>query len=164
MAKKPATQNVSLTYPLQYFYSCMANRFTLAKEEGFVLAHFGLLSKKNVVLDRFSCVFPDTTLDRLRDNLVNYSSDIKTPKTPIPPWPAPELKPNENGTLGLPVIDFVHVTNWGDAHAEICFWSYSQGQLSEFAAKKQTMTPWGVAMLRCDLNFQREFLIELYEV
>lgn len=163
MPKKPPTTSVELRYPTLYIQSCMVNRYELIREDGFTLAHFGLVSRKGLLLDRFSCVFPEHTLQLQKENLVQYSDNVGLPKNTIPPWNAPARVVEDD--CKLPVVDYVHVSHWADAHAEICFWSYSQGQLADFARanKKEPLIPWGLALVRCEIDLQREFLVKLYE-
>ena len=153
---------MSLRHPQQYYHSCMANRLSIERDEGFVVAHFGLLSRAGVLLDRLSCVFPHYILEAQKGNLVEYSDKIGTPKKKAPAWTPPPWT-EDKGTL--PVIDFLHVS-YGDEHAEICFWSYSEGYVADLAAsdaKEKVIAPWGIALLRCGLDLQREFLLGLYE-
>jgi len=141
----------------------MANRFAIEREEGFTVVHFGLVNRAGSLLDRFSCVFPEHTLKSQRENLVQYSDKIGPTKKKIPSWAAPARKSEE--TTLLPVIDFVHVSQWDDAHAEICFWNFSQGHLADIvrAGGKEPIAPWGVALVRCEIDLQRAFLAALYE-
>ena len=110
MPKKKTAPSVGLRYPPAYIRSCMANRFKLETEEGFTVAHFGLVNRSGRLLDRFSCVFPEHTLTTQRENLVQYSDKIGIPKNAIPQWEPPDRE--AKGTLDLSVIDFVHVSHW----------------------------------------------------
>jgi hypothetical protein len=161
MSKKPAKTPVTLLHPQTYVFSHLANRISIERDADFTLAHFGLLSRTGLLLDRFSCVLPDYVLRGLKENLVQYSDKIGLPKFQSPAWTPPILAQD----LGLPVIDFLHVS-YGEEHAEICFWSYSEGQMADLSLpgqKQKQMTPWGVALLRCGLDLQRDFLFRLYE-
>jgi hypothetical protein len=64
------------------------------------------------------------------------------------------------------VVDFVHLSNWNDSDAEMCFWSYSQAQMADMSKvpvkDQQPMLPWGIALLRCEIDLQRAFLAKLY--
>ena len=169
MRKKPSpstpttTAKVLLTYPAGYFFSFMANRYALTREDGFTLVHFGLLNRGNDLLDHFSCMIPEHTLNAQKENLVQYSDSIGLPKSNPPPWAPPPSK--ERGELGrFPVVDFLHLCNWEGAHAEICFWSYSHGQAADLARaeSRESVRPWGIALLRSNLDLQRAFLAELY--
>jgi hypothetical protein len=163
MPKKPTTQSVNLGHPAQYFHSCMANRFAIQREEGFLLAHFGLVSGSSLLLDRLTCLFPDHTLNALKENLVQYSEKVGLPKKTIPSWVPPVWINNDFSSL--PVIDFVHLCHWDEAHAEICFWSYSRAAAADMAVmgkKTDFITPWGIALLRCEIDLQRAFLEKLY--
>jgi hypothetical protein len=139
----------------------MANRFALDCEEGFRVVYFGLVNRANLLLDSLTCIFPEYTLKRQRENLVQYSDQIGLPKEKIPKWDPPR---RESKDVSLPVVDFIHVSNWDDAHAEICFWNYSQGHIADMmrARKKDGLTPWGIALLRCEIDLQRAFLDALY--
>jgi len=159
-AKPPV---VGLRHPNQYVYSCMANRYAIEREEGFVLAHFGLVNHANVLIDRLTVVFSDNTLESLKENLVKYSDEAGEPKKEIPKWVPPVRDSKEISYI--PVVDFLHLCNWNDTNAEMCFWSYSQGQMSDLSrmgGKNEFMVPWGIALLRCPVDLQRAFLIELY--
>lgn len=162
MPKKPATTPVALRYPPQYILSYMANRYAIEREEGFILVHFGLLNRSSLLLNRLTCVFTEHTLKLQRENLVQYSDKIGMPKKKIPAWIPPPLTSAHDF---LPIVDFIHVSNWEDAHAEICFWNYSQGHMADLvqSGNKEQLTPWGVAMFRCGIDLQRAFLAELYE-
>jgi hypothetical protein len=106
----------------------------------------------------------------LRENLVSYSAKIGTAKTRKPAWKPKVEDAEEKATEILVsqygIVDFIHLSNWDDAHAEICFWNYSKSSLADHMAQNVT-TPfkaWGLALLRCDLDFQREFLEALYPI
>lgn len=163
-SKKSGKQTFNLRHPQQYHYSCMANRFAIQREDGFVLAHFGLVGKSDLLLDRLTCLFPDSTIESQKENLVKYSEGVGTAKKKIPDW-IPPVWMNKD-LISLPVVDFVHLCNWADAHAEICFWNYSQAfaaDISKLGGKNDGVNPWGIALLRCDIDLQRAFLEKLYE-
>jgi hypothetical protein len=166
MAKKQTTQTVNLRHPLQYIHSCTANRFAIEHEEGFALAYFGLVNRSGLLLDRFTCLFPDYTLQTLKENLVQFSEKVGLPKKKIPAWNPPPIQSQTFSDLStLPVIDFIHLTYWDDAYAEICFWSYSRASAADVARsgkKDDAITPWGIALLRCEIDLQRAFLEQLY--
>lgn len=128
------------------------------------MAHFGLVNRSGLLLDRLTFIFPEYTLRSQRENLVQYSDKIGLAKKEIPTWIPPVRGADDSFTI--PVIDFIHVSHWDDAHAEICFWNYSQGFLADSVrmGSKEPLTPWGVALLRCEIDLQRAFLAELYPV
>jgi hypothetical protein len=171
-SKKPAKPPVvGLRHPVQYVLSFLANRFAVAREDGFVLAHFGLVTKADVLIDRFTVVITDNTLKTLKENLVKYSDEVGLPKKEIPKWLPPARKAEESISLlsYLPVVDFLHLCHGNDVDpvdAEICFWSYSQAYASDLSrvGKDQTLMPWGIALMRCEIDLQRAFLAELYPV
>jgi hypothetical protein len=103
-------------------------------------------------------------LEAQKENLVQYSDQVGLPKKQIPKW-VPPIRESKDVSC-LPVIDFVHLCHWNDAHAEICFWNYSQAHLSDLnrLGREDPVTPWGVAMVRCGIDLQRAFLAELYAV
>src|ERR1700685_2666309 len=167
-AQQPAKANVNFAHPYVYIATFMVNRFCLVKSSGFTVGHFGLLDDSGTVLSRFGCIFTDTALKDLKENLVSYSAKIGTAKIKKPAWkPKVEDVEEKNSEILVSqygVVDFVHLTNWEDAHAEICFWNYSKANLADHMAQ-QIKTPfqaWGLALLRCDLDLQREFLEALY--
>jgi hypothetical protein len=161
MAKKPLP-SVELNYPAQYIFSCMANRFALQREDGFILAQFGLVGKSGLLIDQYACIFPDHTLKAQRENLVQYSDKLGPQKKEPVAWTPQARAPSE---MTIPVVDFLHVSHWEENGAEICFWNFAQGHLSDVtrSGSKQPLTPFGMAMLRCDIDLQRAFLIALYE-
>jgi len=167
MQKKQPKGTVSLAHPLQYaLFSCMANRFALEREDGFTVAHFGLVNSSGTLLDSFICILPEHTLKSLKENLVQYSDKIGLPKKKMPAWTSrPMIAAPGPDRLTIPVVDFIHVCNWHDAYAEICFWNFSQGYLADVvnSGKDKTVTPNGVALIRCKIDFQRAFLASLYE-
>ena len=164
MAKKALPPTVHLRYPMQYVFSGMANRFKLIREEGFTIAHFGLVGEASRLLDKISCVIPADTLITQKENLVQYSDKIGLPKKKPLPWNPPEREITD-ASFSIPVVDFIHLSNWDDAFAEICFWNYSRAQASEMATAKigDGIMTHGVAMIRCDLELQRQFLVALYD-
>jgi hypothetical protein len=136
-------------------------------EEGFKVAFFALVNKKGALLDKFSCVFTDSTLETLKENLVTYSEQLPTSDKKIPNLDSDAIGSssiNVDGWPSFPVVDFVHLTNWQDAHAEICFWNYSQASMADRirTEKLVQMPTWGVALLRCKIELQRAFLEQLY--
>ena len=167
MAKKPTKVQVKLQHPQHYaLFSLMANRYFLQLEDGFTVAHFGLLDSKNVLLDYFHCILPDHSLDAQKENLVQYSEQVGLAKKKIPAW-TPPASSETTGTnqLTVPVVDFIHLTHWEDAHAEICFWNYSRANLADMTVgqKEVTVPTWGVALIRCKIDLQRSFLAALYD-
>ena len=165
----PPTQQIQviLGHPQVYVSTYMVNRFRLLKNAGFIAGHFGLVDDSGKLLDRFSCIFPESVLKDLRENLVAYSAKIGTAKKKKPEWIPQVEGADEKQTIRFPeygIVDFVHLTNWEDAYAEICFWNYSKAGLADHISQ-QPKTPfptWGLALLRCDLDLQREFLEALY--
>jgi len=141
----------------------MANRFAIQREDGFLLARFGLLSKKEVLLDSLTCLFTNSSLLSLKENLVRYSESIGEAKERIPVWNPPPW--TDSNSRMLPVVDFIHLCNWDDKHAEICFWNYSQAYAADLTktGKQSEINPWGIAILRCDIDLQRAFLEALYD-
>ena len=168
--EKPKQVPVSLAHPTQYFASFMVNRFALIKDHGFTLGYFGLVNEADKLVDKYACVFPDNTLASLRENLVSYSGTIGTAKSKPPAWTPkivdPDTRSGDSTLIGLGVVDFIHLTNWEDAYAEICFWSYSKASLADHINSKidRPFPTWGLALLRCDLELQRAFLEALYPV
>jgi hypothetical protein len=160
-AKKPEKSQIQIKQPAQYFFSHMVNRFILNREKGFLIAYFGLVDSNDEIIDSFSCIIPQSTLDSNKENLVEFSEKIGAPKSKVPAW---NPKKRDSHTLDNSVVDFIHLTNWEDAHAEICFWNYSRAGLSDLVTigGEQILTPWGVALLRCEMDLQRAFLAELY--
>jgi hypothetical protein len=147
----------------------MVNRFCLLKNSGFIAGHFGLVDDSGQLLDSFACIFTESVLKDLRENLVKYSAKIGTAKKRKPEW-LPEIvvrDGNDEKTMSqYGIVDFIHLTNWDEAYAEICFWNYSKANLADHISQKiKTAFPaWGHALLRCDLDLQREFLEALYPV
>jgi hypothetical protein len=84
--KKAAYAKLSLTPPAQYFRSAMANRFSLQREEGFTIAHFGLVDGKKRLLEQNSFVFPAHSLENLKENLVQYSENLTVEVSKTPKW------------------------------------------------------------------------------
>ena len=163
----PGQIPVNLGHPHVYVATYFVNRFCLLKNAGFIAAHFGLVDDSGILLDKCACLLTESGLKDLRENLVTYSAKIGTAKKKSPTW-TPKI---ENVDLKLPIffsqygiVDFVHLTNWDNAYAEICFWNYSKASLADHMAQ-QIKTPfqtWGLALLRCDIDLQREFLEALY--
>lgn len=147
--------------PHAYVFSCMANRFLLEKEDGFTVAHFGLVSGKGVLLDRFTCVFPAHMLASQKENLVQFSANLPASQRTIPSW-VPPVRRDLDSTM-MPVVDFIHLS-YGDLFGELCFWNYSQGTLSDIiqSGQKAEIPTWGVAMVRCDVDLEKAFLDGLY--
>jgi hypothetical protein len=164
-AKKETSTAVALRHPVQFPFSLMANRFALEREEHYVVAHFGLVTSGGLLLDQFRCILPEHTLKSQRENLVQYSDTIGVAKRVIPAWKTPAPVPPEKREFTIPVVDFIHLANWDDAYAEICFWNYSQAHLSDLvkSGSPDAFIPWGVALIRCEIDLLRSFLVELYD-
>jgi hypothetical protein len=168
--EKPKQAPVSLAHPTQYFASFMVNRFTLIKGQGFTIGYFGLVNEAGMLLDKYTCIFPDDTLKSLRENLVSYSGKIGAAKSKPPAWTPkiidPDTRSSDSSLTGLGVVDFIHLTNWEDAYAEICFWNYSKASLSDHINSNidRPFQTWGLALLRCEIELQRSFLEALYPV
>lgn len=157
---------LKLRHPLQYaLSSCMANRFKLEQEDGFTVAHFGLINGGGSMIDRFTCILPEHALKAQKENLAQYSDKVGLPKVELPKWNPPP-RTGDQALLTIPVVDFIHLAHWENRYAEICFWNYSQGHLSDIVAagSDEVVTPFGVGLVRCTLDLQRAFLAELCEV
>jgi hypothetical protein len=170
METKAQITNVSFVHPAHYFATFMVNRLNVERHIGFTIGRFGLMDDSGKLLDSVGFIFTETMLKELRENLVSYSSKVGTEKTKSPIW-KPNVKPitedkEEFAISRYGVVDFIHLTNWEDAYAEICFWSYSKAKLADHLAsnEKQPFPTWGLALLRCSLDLQREFLEALYPV
>jgi hypothetical protein len=163
-AKKQDRMEVAMRHPLQFPFSMMANRFALERDDGFILAHFGLVSKDGFLLDQFKCILPYSALKQQKENLVQYSDAIGLPQKELVAWKVPAQVAPEKREFTIPVVDFVNLTVWDSDNAEICFWNFSQGHLSSLAqsGRLSEFVPYGVAMIRCEANLQRGFLVELY--
>jgi len=165
----PQQAQVSLAHPHMYVATYMVNRFCLLKNSGFIAGHFALVDDSGKLLDRFACIFPESVLKDLRENLITYSAKIGTAKKKKSEWmpKIEDVDEKEGITFSqYGIVDFVHLTNWDEAYAEICFWNYSKASLADHI-NQQIKTPfptWGLALLRCDLDLQREFLEALYPV
>lgn len=158
---------VTLKHPEHYaFVSCMVNRYFFQREDGFMIAHFGLVNSKGELIDYFRCVLPEHTLEAQKENLVQYSERVGSPKEKCPAWDLPAPDSRLANVLTVPVVDFVHTTNWDEAYAEICFWNYSRASLADksVTGKRVEMPTWGVALVRCKIDLQRGFLSDLYEI
>lgn len=171
MAKGESKQQkqVNLKYPQQYILSLAANRFLVERQDDFTLAHFGFVvqnDEREELADAFSCVFTSVTLENLKENIVQYSDGIGLPKVPPKKWKRPSFESRRSGDAwSMQIIDFIHLSNWNNTEAEICFWNYSQGHvadLSRAGSRDIQVTPWGAAMVRCSLDLQRAFLEALY--
>lgn len=167
-SQPPPGQNpVKLGHPHVYLATYMVNRFCLRKNAGFIAGHFGLVDDSGNLLDQFACLFPESVVKDMRESLVTYSAKIGTAKKKSPVWTPKIDEVNLTLRIGLSqygIADFVHLANWEDAYAEICFWNYSRASLADHMAQQIT-TPfqaWGLALLRCDIDLQREFLEALY--
>jgi len=164
MQKKRQTKPIPVQFPHAYISSMMANRFAIQRDDGFVLVHFGLVNREDKLIDSASCVFSDFTLAALRENLLQYSEKLPPVKVPIPAWKPPKMEEKVSIMSILPVVDFVHVTNWADKCAEICLMNYSQGQAGVGRPTGQeSLLAWGVALIRCSIEFQASFLQGLYQ-
>jgi hypothetical protein len=168
MDPKPQLATVRLAHPPVYIATYMVNRFCLSRNSEFTAGYFGLVDDSGILLDKFSCIFSGTTLKDQRENLVAYSAKIGTTRQKKPAWKPPvgdaEQRRVDTSLSQYGIVDFIHLTNWDDAYAEICFWNYSKASLADHMAEKSTATfhAWGLALLRCDLDFQKEFLEALY--
>jgi hypothetical protein len=147
----------------------MANRFAIIRDDGFTITCFGLLSRDGKLLDKFACILSENTLENLKENLVQYSDQVGEPKRRIPKWNPPirDLSVVEhpfNLLTELPVADFIHLCNWNDAYAEMCFWNYSQAKAADLMRTGNIgiLVPWGVGLIRCSIDLQRAFLEQLY--
>jgi hypothetical protein len=160
---KKKLKPVSVTLPVQYFASFMVNRFAIERDDGFTIVHFGLISKSGTLLDRYSAVFQESMLEGQKENLVQYSDKLGAVKTTIPEW-TPPRKELDASAFGPQVVDYIHLTSWDDKDAEICFMNYSRAKMSDLQALQgESLAAWGVALIRCRIDLQRDFLRKLYE-
>src|SRR5437762_1175687 len=115
-------RGVSLGHPHVYVATYMINRFCLLKNAGFTVGHFGLVDDSGKLLDRFTCVFPESVLKDLRENLVTYSAKVGTTKKKQSAWTPKVVDVDEKIDITFSqygVVDFVHLTNWDNVYAEI---------------------------------------------
>ena len=92
------TQPVRLGHPSVYIATFMVNRFCLIKNKGFTVGHFGLVDDSGLLLERFGCIFSDTSLSELRENLVAYSAKVGVPKQKAPTW-TPKIEEAQTSAL-----------------------------------------------------------------
>ena len=164
MSKSVEPVTISLRYPPAYIFSFMANRYALEPDKGFTVVHFGLLNVSGLLIDQLTCVLPEHTLKAQQKNLVQYSDSIGRPQNPIPPW-HPSARDFTKREMNIPVVDFVRLLHWEDAHAEICFWNWSQAAMADLVqtGHPEQLVPFGVALIRCSMDLQRAFLLDLYK-
>lgn len=170
MAKPKNPDNVPLRFPRDYQRSCFANRFKVERHPGFTLASFGLVLNKNKVVFRCSFILTDNMLHSQKDNLVPYSEKIGQPKTDIPKWDIDEEEDQAaawaasfGGFSTYSVVDFIKVSNWDEREAEFCFCNVARGPLTEsIQFGEQQISLHGILFLRCNIDLQRAFLMELY--
>lgn len=160
MNKKPDEIEVSIPVKIPrsgYSRSMYFNRFRIEKIDAVSILYFGLVVPSVGLADYYCCSIPDGVLIEQRDNFLTYLDRMGRAKEKPTPW---QTSPPQPHTDVADIINLAHNERVG----EIVLASFSQWALNLSARDKNpaTMEATPVAMLRSDVEVQKQFLEALY--
>ena len=142
-------------YPKTMFF----NRFSVEREDGFCLVRFGLVSKAGLLVDEFSCVLPQQTLEQGQKSLLEYLDKVGQPKDKAPPAWQGALRGQR-----ADVVDVVSMAFRTDmAETCLCVFSMTAATRVKAGAAGESLEAQPLVLLRSSVELQRQLLVALYE-
>src|SRR5712691_2959180 len=113
---KPTSQS----FPKSMFF----NHFHIDSGDGVRLFYFGFLDRSEIVRDAFACAIDESTIERQKDDLLNFMA-----KTPVPTdqEPAVDWMPKISSVSSIQFANFIRGARVGNL-AEVRLFSYSIGE------------------------------------
>ena len=162
--KEPKTKTITITLPQgQFPVITYVNRCGVENVDGHKLVYFGFaneVDKRESVLSVFACIFERPMLDLQRKSWLEYLRDIG--------YPAEEKKldwqPPAERVHGVTVVNAAALSRSGD-YAEIRCFNYSMGDVlgKSNEVGEQAIAGQTIALVRCTLDMQRQFLAALFD-
>ena len=134
------------------------NRFSVSRAGPVRIFYFGLVDEEDYVRDLFGCAIDEVTLQRQKDDLLNYVGKASTPA----PIEVPSWRPRVSEISSVSVANLVTAARTG-AVAELRLFNYSQGDVVDAGrGGKEEVRAEPVALLRCEDGLQQAMLLSLY--
>ncbi|WCJ58850.1 hypothetical protein NXS98_14150 [Fontisphaera persica] len=137
------------------------NRFRVERDEGYCLIQFGLMSAAGILLDQYSCVLPQRSLDQNQKSLLDYLARIGQPKQKNPlPWQGAPPGPGQK----TDVADIIIMAIQSDM-AETCFCVFPTTTVTRQKpfSTQQSFTAQPLVLLRSSVEVQKQLIVALYE-
>jgi hypothetical protein len=134
------------------------NRFSVDRVGPVRIFYFGLVDEEDYTRDLFACAIDEATLQRQKQDLLNYVGRASAPApTDVPAW-----RPKVSGISGVQVANVLAAART-DQLAELRLFNYSQGEVVQSGKSgKNEVRAEPVALLRCEDRLQQVMLLGLY--
>lgn len=158
---KPASGEVALdasnfeTTRLLFF-----DRYSIYRTEHFLECHFGFYGHARELQNGLLVVLPRLAIDEQKASYMQYLQQIGMPE------PGELLPCNLRGEAEVISADLLGMARHGEALAEISFHIFSWKVVVEkvkTAGNKDPLRAVCAALLRCDIELQKRFILDLYE-
>lgn len=134
------------------------NRLQVEREDGFCVAHFGLVSKSGLLLDSYSCVLSQHTLAQNQNPLLEYLARIGQSKPKkAQPW---QMAPSREKTE---VADIINMS-FRDETAETCLsvFSMTAATRQRRSSSSDTLEAQPLVLLRSSVDMQKQLIESFY--
>jgi hypothetical protein len=147
---------VDIAVPRDSFPKVMFfNRFKIELVEGMIVCQFAFVANNGAIYNSYSCAINKTVAAENKKNLLEYMGRLPVKREPFVPFATPFAW---NGTE---VADIINMAHKGDG-AEIVFSIFSAWGATMSARDNTQIKAQPLALLRCELKTQRQFIEELY--
>ncbi len=154
-----AKGSLQITLPTTGFKrSMLFNRFAVEREDGFVLIHFGLVSKQNAQVDSYSAAISELELLNQKKTTMDYLGRQGTLGEEPPSWQPPTEKKIE-------LVNHIVMAHHGPI-AETAFFGFSFWSAMMESRKNKSdavMTAEPIAVLRSPLVVQQHLIRLLFQ-
>jgi hypothetical protein len=161
MERKDDTSiDVKIFAPLVGYKKTMTfNRFSVEKLDSFVILHFGLLDKRDLLSDLYSCSVANDDLEKYKNNQIGFLQKIGgAPTTSIEDWVAPLER------RSIDLVRFIYMSASGST-GEIILCSFAVCGLfanTKPGTKTFDLQPDPIAMLGCSTDLLKHFITKVY--
>ena len=157
------TRTVTISFPPASFATIIyANRCTVENLDGHKIVIFGFehgSDRRPETYCVLACVFDRFMLEQQRQSWLSYLSEIGYPEPSTPM----DWKPPVDQIKAFPIINAAAFARTGD-EAEIRCYNFAMGDVaSPEILGTQNILGQSVALVRCGLELQRNFLAALFE-
>jgi hypothetical protein len=134
------------------------NRLQVEHEDGFYVAHFGLVAKSGLLLDSYSCVLPKQALIQNRQSLLEYLARIGQSKQKHShSWQGGRTGANTD------VADIISMTFRDDlAETCLCVFSMTAAARQPRSSSNDALEAQPLVLLRSSAEMQKQVIEALY--
>ena len=152
--KQEAKISISVS-PTGFRRRMLFNRFFLQPIDAHILAYFGLVDDSGFLRDQFVIGISKQTIEDSKASLTSFLTRIGSPTTTQPKWVPPSIPTT---------TELANVINAGvSTDGEILFSSFAIGPaISKTKESQKPIDIDPIAMLRCDPELLKLFIVELY--